>query len=184
MLDLDGVLVDFLAGAHKFHGIPYSNEDYPYEYGSYENCPPPNSDMNTREFWDALDAEFWTGLSWTSDGREILAAVEQAFGKENICLLTSPTLNHECIIGKMKWIERELSEYRRRYLIGPAKAFCAAPDTVLVDDANINVEDFAEAGGYTILVPRPWNLLHAADTMSSFRTQLQTVQAGYHRSQR
>ena len=84
----------------------------------------------------------------------------------------------------MKWVVRELPEYAQRYLVGPAKAFCASSDTVLIDDADFNVEAFGEAGGRTILVPRPWNSLYAADTMSSFWTQLQAVKAMHYRSTR
>ena len=80
MLDLDGVLVDFLAGAHRYYDLPYSYEDYPYELGNYHNCPPPNGEMTTREFWDGLDEEFWENIPWMHDGRELLAAVEQALG--------------------------------------------------------------------------------------------------------
>ena len=175
MLDLDGVLVDFLAGAHKFHGLPYSNEDYPYELGEYQTCPPPNSKMTTREFWDKLGHEFWAGLSWTSEGHEILIMVEAFFGKENICLLTSPTLNHSCITGKMEWIEREMPDYKRRYLIGPAKHFCASSDTVLVDDSDANVDAFHGAGGEAILVSRPWNSAHTLDVIPVIQTCLRLI---------
>ena len=61
------------------------------------------------------------------------------------------------VVGKINWIDKNMPEYSRRYLIGPAKQFCAGPDSILVDDSNKNIEDFAEAGGNVILVPRPWN---------------------------
>lgn len=176
MLDLDGVLVDFLAGAHKFHGLPYSNEDYPYTLGEYQNCPPPTSKMTTREFWDKLGHEFWADLSWILGGRTILAMVEDFFGKENTCLLTTPTLNHGCITGKMEWIECEMPDYRRRYLIGPVKYFCASPDTVLIDDSDHNVNAFREAGGQAILVPRPWNSAYNWATIPSIQACLGIIE--------
>ncbi len=183
MLDLDGVLVDFIADAHRYYGLSYSYEDYPYELGNYHNCPPPNSEMTTREFWDGLAEEFWENIPWMHDGHEILTMVERAFGRENICLLTSPIPNYSNIVGKLKWVARELPEYAQRYLVGPAKSFCASPNTVLVDDADFNIEAFAKAGGRTVLVSRPWNSRHATDTMPLFRIQLHIVSAEHRRSQ-
>ena len=175
VLDLDGVLVDFVADAYKHYGLAYKYDEYPNVLGLYDNCPPPNCNMTVREFWDGLGEEFWENIPWLHDGHEILTMVEDVFGRENICLLTSPLPNYSNIVGKMKWVARELPQYAQRYLVGPAKSFCAGPNTVLIDDADFNVEAFAEAGGQTILVPRPWNSRHSTDTLSSVRIQLQAI---------
>jgi len=57
----------------------------------------------------------------------------------------------------MRWIREHLPAYSRRFLIGPAKEFCANPRSVLIDDSETNVKAFFEAGGHTVLVPREWN---------------------------
>ena len=175
LLDLDGVLIDFLSAAHQYHGLPYSYSNYPYELGSFANVPPAQGTLSTREFWDAFDRNFWVNLPWIQEGHEILRTLEYAFGRENICLLTSPTINPESIIGKIEWIKRELPDYKRRYLVGPAKHFCAGPDTVLVDDTDKNINAFKAGGGQTILVPRPWNSFHICRTIPSFQIQLHLI---------
>jgi len=156
-LDLDGVLVDFLVGAHKFHGLPYDINNYPYEFGRWENCPPSNSNLSNSKFWDSLDEEFWANLDWTEEGEEILSFVEEVFGEKNICILSTPTLSSNCVVGKLKWIQKNLPKYSRQFLIGPPKHFCAHDKAVLIDDRDKNIEDFQFYGGYGILIPRPWN---------------------------
>ena len=174
-LDLDGVLIDFLAAALQFHGVSYSYDEYPYELGNYKNCPPPHGNLTRGEFWDAFDANFWAHLPWMHDGYQILAAVEGHFGKENVCILTSPTRNSECVAGKVEWIRRELPDYRKKFLVGPTKAFCASSDSVLIDDVDRNVEAFKTAGGDTILVPRPWNSMHQEKTLLHVLVELSYI---------
>ena len=159
-LDIDGVLVDFLGGACEFHKIPYSYNEYPFAYGEWDVLPPPTLSLSTREFWDVLDADFWANLDWMPDGKDMLALAESVFGEENICLLTCPTLSSACVAGKIDWIQKNLPKYSRRYLIGPPKHFCAHDNSVLIDDRDRNVEEFVDAGGYGILLPRPWNSLY------------------------
>ena len=93
------------------------------------------------------------------DDREValLETLADKFGEDNICLLTSPILTPGCIDGKMTWIRKHLPQYSRRFLIGPAKQFCAAPRHCLVDDSITNIKAFKEADGHTFLFPAPWN---------------------------
>jgi 5'(3')-deoxyribonucleotidase len=160
LIDLDGVLVDFMTGAHNFHGIPYSYENYPYELGKWDCLPPTTSSLSTEEFWDRLDENFWASLDWMPEGKQILAVVEDFFPKEDICILTTPTLNPSCTAGKIRWIQQNMPEYSRRYIVSPAKEFAASPSTLLIDDADHNIKKFSKAGGRTILIPRKWNSLH------------------------
>jgi len=48
-------------------------------------------------------------------------------------------------------------QFQRRFLFGPAKAFCASPERVLIDDYDGNVDKFRAAGGHAILVPQSYN---------------------------
>ena len=155
-LDLDGVLVDFMKGVHEFYDLPYSFEDYSYEFGKWDTCPPSACNMAPQEFWDGLNEDFWANLPWMKDGRGILEIVEEAFGKENICLLTVPT-GPCCAQGKIRWIRKFLPEYGQQFLIGSTKKHCVSDNAVLIDDSDEHVEEFIRCGGYGILVPRPWN---------------------------
>lgn len=160
LLDLDGCLVDFVGGAARLFGKsdPYAPYEPKRERGAYETWELLGIDK--AEFWRPMGEEFWAGLDWLPDGRSILSAVETTFGKESICLLTSPCLTPGCEAGKVRWIREHLPDYSRRYLIGPAKEFCAHGRAVLVDDYDVNVDRFREHGGRAVLIPRPWNSRH------------------------
>jgi hypothetical protein len=147
LLDLDGVLVDFTGAVEKKYSVKI------IEWNFDDHLP-----VSKSEFWAGCDELFWAGLDWTVDGKEILAAIEEAFGAENVCLLTSPCLTRGCLEGKKAWIEKHLPAYGRRYLMGPAKEFCAGQSRVLIDDRFENVRSFVDQGGKGVLVPRPWNL--------------------------
>lgn len=178
-LDLDGVLSDFMLHCHAWHRLPYDYDKYPYPVGEWDCIPP--QDMSLEDFWGALDIEYWATMPWTEDGMEILQLVEDTFGKENICILTSPSRNPECAAGKLLWIQNNIPAYRRRFLIGPPKHFCAGKDRFLVDDSDKNLREFNAWGGHGVCVPRKWNKEHACteDTLGALRLNLMSCLKGF-----
>ncbi len=179
-LDMDGVLTDFMAASHKFHGLEYDYDKYPYELGDWDTLPPSTATMTGRMFWDSLDEDFWADMPPMPGARELLTILEETFGKDNIYLLTAPTLSPQCLSGKVRWIQRYMPEYDRRYLIGPSKGLCANPHTLLIDDADHNVKSFRAMGGQAILIPRKWNALHkyADKPLAIFTRSLQHIMKG------
>ncbi len=158
LLDMDSVLVDLPAGLAREHG-----RELPFTFGE-----PAGFEMSTlwgisaTEMWAPCGRDFWRNLEplpWMS---ELVNELELRFGRDNMCLLTSPTLNDGCVDGKLDWIRKHLPAYRRRYLIGPAKVFCAGSSSCLVDDRVENTEAFIESGGFAFTFPAPWNPHYAA----------------------
>lgn len=161
LLDLDGVLVDFVRGICEAHGVdsPHTGQS------SYDTAA--LLGMTDREFWvPANDVTFWENLEWTPDGKQILEIVSRYFHHDQICLLTSPSQAPEAAAGKMRWIQRELPDFSRQFLIGPVKHFCAHPEAFLIDDHDVNCDLFAFHGGRTLRVPRPWNSNWMLDPLS------------------
>lgn len=159
LLDLDGVLVDFIAGLAKLRGGP--------------RVDPTSWDCVTPNEWSRMDYTFWRYLPKTPEFDLILSAVEETFGQENVCLLTSPARTQGCLEGKMDWIREHLPQYSRQFLIGPVKHFCAHDRAVLIDDSEDNCNAFNKAGGDIVLLPRPWNFLRGVkieDTMNFVRS--------------
>lgn len=153
-LDVDGVLANFNKRAFEALGLPYSY-DHPAlrEWHWYEYF-----DLNFDELDSVCTADFWAGIQWMPDGRDILALVESKF--DDIYLLTSPMPNPGSGTGKILWIERHLPKYKKRLIITQVdKSIFAGPDTILIDDRDRNIEKFILAGGNGILVPRTWNCL-------------------------
>lgn len=158
LLDMDGVLVDFVRGAIELHDLPANLYDDPKSLGDFDIVK--LSGLKPQDFWKDMGFDFWASLPWTADGMNILNLVLSKFGDKNICLLTSPCMTEGCIEGKLYWIRRNLPDFSRRFLVGPAKEFCAGPNNYLIDDSDHNRRTFEAHGGNCILVPRPWNSMH------------------------
>jgi hypothetical protein len=157
LLDMDGVIVDFQEALCKAHGIVSTGEF----------LTPKSTGLPVKEFWAPCNREsFWAEMNWMHDGKEILRLVERNF--EETFLLSSPTLGAGSYSGKIKWLERNAPQYKRRTILCPTepkgelkytmgKELLATPDRCLIDDSPKFCDRFAKAGGRTILVPRIWN---------------------------
>lgn len=170
LLDLDGVLCDFVTGICAAHNSPnvYDNPANAGKYAMEELLG-----LSATQFWKPCDEAFWAGLPRMRDFQQILSLVEDAFGQENVCLLTSPSVNEGCATGKIRWIYEHLPAYKRRFLIGPPKHFCAHDGAVLIDDYDTNIAKFQAAGGHAIIVPRRWNSMHdVGEPLNHLRCEL------------
>jgi 5'(3')-deoxyribonucleotidase len=154
ILDMDGVLVDFVNGSLRHHGLTLD----PYPVGKWNFVL--DLDITEKEFFQSLGKSFWEHLDWMPDGKEILAMVLRNFRPEDVCLLTSPCDTEGCIDGKRAWIAKHMPDFSRRVLFGSAKEFVAGPQRILIDDSDSNCEKFVKAGGNSVLVPRIWNKDH------------------------
>lgn len=148
-VDMDGVLVDFNGGVAKEFGIDLSH-NYNWHFNYKEMFG-----LTRDEFWKSLSNDFWANLEPLPWIHEMLAMLEGY----RPCLLSAPAL--DTASGKQRWIKKHLPEYWRmgRYLLGPAKHYCACPGAVLIDDKEDNVLEFRDRGGQAILFPAMWNSL-------------------------
>jgi hypothetical protein len=162
LLDLDGVLVNFVQGSLDIHGIKmdaemlYSGNEGKWDFVQILGMMQP-------AFWKPMDEEFWAKLDPMPDCFQILELVENRFKRENVMILTSPSSNYGCHAGKIRWMERHLPRHYSKtagHMFGSRKELLARPNNVLVDDRDKNVDDFTSHGGRAILVPRIWNRLH------------------------
>lgn len=151
--DLDGVLADFVGGSIRAHGV--ADNPATTRWGDLENR------LGPAAFWGPLGFDFWSGLDIHPDGFELLEHVERIVGMERIGILTSPCDTDGCTDGKRAWVLKHLPDYYRRLFIGKDKSIHAAPNKLLIDDHDLNVDWFLEAGGWGVLIPRPWNRRHA-----------------------
>lgn len=148
-LDMDGVIVDWTKAAMEFHGLNYPQYPCPGRWDWVGHLG-----LSPKVFWKPLSREFYANLPWTEDGPEILKIIVDTVGWDNITILTSPILQGGCAAGKIDWLQREIPELDRQFLIGPQKHLLASPNNVLIDDAQHNI---AKWNGPRILVPRIWN---------------------------
>jgi len=161
LLDMDGVLVDFVGSAIRACGMSVEE--------CYANWVPGEYDVikalhvEERSFWSTIESkgeEFWANLSPYPWSRKLYDGCSEL---GNVFFLTKPTLDPRCASGKIKWMQAFLGGRleARNYLMGPPKHLCAKPGNVLVDDCEPNVDSFVAAGGRAVLFPQVWNRKYA-----------------------
>jgi 5'(3')-deoxyribonucleotidase len=169
ILDLDGVLVNFHKAAFSEYGVPPKDvHDYPPHVGwdivaalNHKLEEKGSRAVSANHFWSNFDYAFWRGLPWYCGASDFFRLLKTRY---DICICTSAAYDPMCAAGKVKWIQDNLPDYKRKYFIGCQKQLLAQPGAVLIDDADHNIRAFREAGGTAILVPRPWNSLdHITD---------------------
>lgn len=171
-LDIDGVLNQYVSAACKLHDKPNPYETEPDNWLGRWDFFAAWGGMPAWKFYHPQNLAFWTNIPLADDAQQIVAEVEAKFGRDNVCLLTAPVLVDGCLEGKAAWVRSRFPQHSKRLLIGSCKEFCASPDACLIDDSDDNVNKFRAAGGNAILVPRPWNSLHGADTLTYLREAL------------
>lgn len=161
-LDMDGVIADFIGALCKVHGreTPYTK---PESLGKFDTEK--LWGISDKEFWAPVaenSLEFWEGIDKTPEADELVKLAVVEFGIENVCILTAPSKDAGSVPGKQEWIKRYYPCFSKRMIFATASAkqFCAGPGKFLIDDKDSNVDEFDDAGGTGILVPRPWNVEH------------------------
>lgn len=169
-LDMDGVLADFMKSALELHGYP-TLFDEPRSKGVWDTAS--LLGISAREFWKPIDSkeDFWSTISKTTEADELVALAEKEAGRENVCILTAPSKDAKCFLGKQVWIDRYYPQFSRRVIFATAKGFISGDDKILIDDKESNIADWEAGSGYGILVPRPWNHEHAHETAALGRIQ-------------
>ena len=174
LLDMDGVLTDFIGYSHKWYGLSYSDDPKEYSYPLGEWDIDLLLPISQEGFWEGLTHQFWTTMPWTKDGKDLLQLLEETVGVSNITICTCPCQDPSSVSGKLVWIKKNIPQYSRNYMMTTRKELCAREDTVLIDDRDRNVERFREAGGKAILVPRLWNsaYTHAGNSLQHVKEEL------------
>jgi hypothetical protein len=181
-LDLDDVCNTFTPCALNAVGCPIGPTDYSkFPIGSPDIVDAANILLKKKQhtdksFWTAIKRTVWSTTPESDFFPWLLEICEQYVGRKNICIATSPTLDPECLAGKLEWIHEHLPEWmRRQYAITPRKFLLARGDSVLIDDCEDNIQNFEDNGGHGILVPRPWNHLRCFNPKDSLARDLERM---------
>lgn len=173
LLDMDDVCNRFTMTALHYVGCridPLSYAKYPVECQWDIVCAANKllgyERFTVSDFWEHIPRKFWANVPTSDEFPLLLGMCESLVGRKNVCILSSPTIDPECLAGKLDWIHRFTPRWlHRQFLVGPKKQFCAHPEALLIDDADKNVDAFRAWGGQAILVPRPWNTLYQTNTI-------------------
>ena len=159
LLDIDGVLADFTRAVYRWFGLEYEEHPEPGVYHYTEKRIQELTGTPAGMFWKVIDNyEFWRNIPkypWT---HALIRQVTALVGKENVWLISSvpfPTAS----AGRQMWIQEQLHEtfWMFRTLLGSPKFLCARKGHVLIDDSDVNCDNFSAWGGKTVLFPAMWN---------------------------
>jgi 5'(3')-deoxyribonucleotidase len=159
LLDLDGVLSEWVKGAADMLGLSYDDLMRTWPRGEYTIAP--TLRISEDELWrrvHAIGEDFWAGLPETPWARRLY---EGARKLGPVFFLTSPSNHPSSLAGKLTWMQKFTGNPRfKDFLVGPRKELCASAGSVLVDDSDDNLAKFSVAGGRAICFPRVWNRMH------------------------
>ena len=153
-VDMDGVLVDFDKGYKDLTGMSTAHAD---AQGRDEFW---NLYRNSLEQKDIPEKDYWSNLSWMSDGQTLWNYVKSY----NPYILTAPSVNfdlpkeqrykrefNQSMQGKLDWVQR-LDNMRNIYFrAAKFKSDMAGPNKILIDDRKDTIDRWNAAGGIGIL---------------------------------
>jgi len=165
MLDMDGVMSDWLKGCCEVCDLDSNDESFRNDTKAGIEVPDIKSNNITQErMWSKIveiGSSWWKGLDvlpWANDIHELISKHGE------IAFLTSPgNLNKfpesvaEACKGKMEWIYKYFKETPA--ILCQAKYLCASPNSILIDDSAKKVDEFIEYGGKAFLWPNQYKLM-------------------------
>lgn len=150
--DLDGVIVDCLRPALRFHGRDDLANDpmYPPTY-DWEK----DTGLQHKEFWGRIDeagSAWWAGLPFTAFGERLLAYLRTLPEFE----IGTKVVGANGAKGKWQWLDEHAPGVRRH--LTTYKASLSRPGWLLIDDSPDGVREWLAGGGDAILCPAPYNI--------------------------
>jgi DNA-binding Lrp family transcriptional regulator len=142
-LDMDGVVADFDKRFTDLAGMGPS--EFEEKYGK-------------NAFWDFIDEGdnklvFWIGIPPMSDAKQLVDFVSN-YDYE---MLTAPSLKKQSVMGKGLWMKNQTNKGlfpfkpKVNYKSAKNKKDFAAPNHILIDDREDNINSWIAAGGIGIL---------------------------------
>ena len=133
--DMDGVITDFNNRYKNYAGM------MPAEY---------EKKFGKDKFWELADAEgvaFWVGMPWMEDGKTYWDYIKDY----DVELLSSPSRSETSRLGKRLWVRNNLPGIKLTLAQAYNKRNYAAPNHILIDDRESNIEQWRDKGGIGIL---------------------------------
>ena len=177
LLDMDGVIADFVGGALDRFEARLDGREVVFCNGTRHPWPPGEYEVNkvlgvdAYYFWERLNHPgFWSGLPaylWLGELMEALQGHEVF-----VCSMPTISGGRRCLSEKLFWLQRHVPELANRYVFATHKFLCARPDTLLIDDSDIQCHAFRLANGRACLFPQIWNAGHNLDSRNFVKEHL------------
>ena len=151
VLDMDGVLCDFVAGvAHLFR----VEREKIRSIRCWEDIGKQEDD-----FWDTIDKAgfglygFWHGLPALPWASRLVAAAKE--GGARVLAASNPGTSPWAHVGKPMWLRDHFPDID--FCLCSDKSILARTGRLLVDDFPQSVKAWRLKGGHALLFPQPWN---------------------------
>lgn len=160
LIDIDGVVADFVRPAHELMGVPCHYENV--RWGFYDD-----HDVTAEDFWGLVEEaghDFWATLPVLQPGLELVrfARRMRRYGLvKEIAFCSTLASTTGCHTGRLEWIDHHFGD-EFPAVFTASKHLLADDLTLLFDDKVGNCRDFRAAGGRVRLHPQPWNDMGAA----------------------
>jgi len=149
LLDLDGVLVDFVSGCLKALGRNEKHDDVK-SWNFYKEWG-----ISDKEFWGKCSTPgFWYNLELYPWAKEFYKSLKD-YG--DVIISTSPSSDTLCVQEKIAFCQDKLGIKSRNMMVGSRKELLARPGRILIDDYVENINNFNKNGGTGLLFKQPWN---------------------------
>ena len=154
-LDLDGVVVDWIGGSCKVTGLDTEEKENRKRLKKGDRIYNILG-ISEKEMWKKIDAteNWWEDLELLPWGKKLYDALSRV---GSVCFLTSPSDNSNSFSGKAEWIKKYFPN--TEFLIGKPKEFCAAPNSILVDDSDHKINKFRKWKGNAFLWPNQYKIM-------------------------
>lgn len=151
LLDMDGVIANFVASSLKVCNIPLTHEQVA-RWDFY------NGHITESEFWRAIDTtpDFWKDIQPYEWAEEL---VEMCRDIAPVYFCSSPAMHHVSASDKIWWLRTHgfMKADEDNYVLTKHKWINAGPKRILIDDATHQIDRFNLHGGIGLTFPQPWN---------------------------
>ncbi len=171
LLDMDEVLCDYRTSASALFSKTFEELDtlFANEHGWWGG-----------EEYDAVinkaGLEFWENLEpfpWTFELIDLIHTLRP----ENWYIATNPGKHPHGGYGKRLWLRKHIPDHEHRIVPVKYKFLMAKPGVVLIDDHELNIQEFIAEGGSGILFPSRKNVLKSkfADPIAHIKPILENL---------
>lgn len=163
LLDMDGVISDFIGGLIKLFGLPGD-----YLQATFGDAIVPWSldeifpGRSKRDIMSLCDEEFWSSLEPYPWATELVKGCIDLVGPKNVMFCSCPghydqRMFYPTVVGKIRWLGKVFPDYDCDICFSCQKHILATPNSILVDDSPLQCDLFSRYGGCGILFPQLWN---------------------------
>jgi len=158
LIDTDGVLRDFVGSCEEKY---QTTLDFTVSKSVQKLLGKTHDDF----IKDLDDCRFWMDMKVTKEAQPIIHMCQKYFKESDIYLISASYQTPRILAGCIWWYKKYFPDFytRKKIVFCNEKHLLANIGTILLDDHDETCKAFSNRGGWTILMPRPWN--HAYRTL-------------------